>query len=170
MILAARSAISISFGAASVCATPHKGGQAARVTNIWGAVQGNSKPPTPQIDRKRFFARRVIKRKSSNCLTQISRCIYYRYMKTMMSIKTDKEVKEGVQEFAREIGMPVSTIVNAYFRELLRTREFRVSAPPRMTPQLEKTIAVAERDYKRKKNLSPILSTKEEISRYFRAL
>jgi len=87
----------------------------------------------------------------------------------MMSIKTDKEVKEGVQEFAREIGMPVSTIVNAYFKELLRTREFRVSVPPRMTPYLEGIIEKAEKDYKMKKNLSPILSTPEEIRRYLRS-
>ncbi|MBI4599789.1 hypothetical protein HY732_02610 [Candidatus Uhrbacteria bacterium] len=90
-------------------------------------------------------------------------------MKTMMSIKTDKEVKEGVQEFAREIGMPVSTLVNAYFRDLLRTREFRVSVPPKMTPQLEKTIAIAERDLKMKKNISPILSSPQDITRYFRS-
>ncbi len=88
----------------------------------------------------------------------------------MLNVKTDKEVKEGVQEFAREIGMPVSTIINAYLREILRTREIRFSAPPRMTPKLEKTIAVAERDYKAKKNLSPALSTPEEISRYFQTL
>lgn len=91
-------------------------------------------------------------------------------MKTMMTIKTDPEVKEGVQEFAREIGIPVSTIVNAYFRELLHTRAFRVSAPPRMTPYLERVIEKAEKDYKAKKNLSPVLSTPEEISGYFRAL
>jgi len=88
-------------------------------------------------------------------------------MKTMLNVKTDVEVKKGVQELAREIGMPVSVIINAYLREILRTREVRFSAPPKMTAQLEKTIATAERDYKLKRNLSPILSTPEEISRYF---
>ena len=91
-------------------------------------------------------------------------------MKTMLNVKMDKEVKEGVQEFAREVGMPVSTIINAYLRQILRTRTLTISVPPKMTPYLERTIAAARRDYKQKKNLSPVLSTPEEVSRYFRAL
>lgn len=87
----------------------------------------------------------------------------------MMSIKTDKEVKEGVQEFAREIGLPVSTIVNAYFKELLRTREVRYSAPPKMTPHLERVITIAEKDLKMKRNISPALSSPQDIRAYFRS-
>jgi antitoxin component of RelBE/YafQ-DinJ toxin-antitoxin module len=91
-------------------------------------------------------------------------------MKSMLNVKMDREVKEGVQEFAREVGMPVSTIINAYLRQILRTRTLTISVPPTMTPYLERTIATARRDYKKKKNLSPILSTPEDVSRYFRAL
>ena len=83
-----------------------------------------------------------------------------------MSIKTDKEVKEDIQEFAREIGMPVSTIVNAYFKELLRTREVRYSVPPKMTPHLERVIAVARRDYKNKKNISPAFTNADDAIRW----
>ncbi len=87
-------------------------------------------------------------------------------MKVMMNIKTDKEVKENAQEIAREIGVPLSTIVNAYLKEFICTREVRLFAPPRMTPHLEKVIATARRDRKKKKNISPIFSTAHDAIRY----
>ncbi len=87
-------------------------------------------------------------------------------MKTMINIKTDKEVKEGAQGVAREIGVPLSTIVNAYLKEFIRTREVRLVAPPKMTPHLEKVIAAAKKDYKNKKNISPIFSSAQKATNY----
>ncbi len=87
-------------------------------------------------------------------------------MKILMNIKTDKESKEGAQEVAREIGVPLSTIVNAYLKEFIRTREVRLIAPPKMTPTLERTIAVAKKDYKLKKNISPIFSSAKDALRH----
>jgi len=45
--------------------------------------------------------------------------------KTTILIKTDKKVKEAVQEFAQDIGIPLSTLINAYLRQL--TIEKRVT-------------------------------------------
>ena len=33
-------------------------------------------------------------------------CIHYRYMKTMINIKADKEVKENAQKLAKDLGLP----------------------------------------------------------------
>ncbi|MBI3459203.1 type II toxin-antitoxin system antitoxin, RelB/DinJ family, partial [Candidatus Azambacteria bacterium] len=37
-------------------------------------------------------------------------------MKTSVSIKLDKDIKEQATQFAREIGLPLSTIINANLR------------------------------------------------------
>ncbi|MBI2483564.1 type II toxin-antitoxin system RelB/DinJ family antitoxin [Candidatus Uhrbacteria bacterium] len=87
-------------------------------------------------------------------------------MKTILNIKTDKEVKEGAQGVAREMGVPLSTIVNAYLKEFIRTREIRLVAPPKMTPHLEKVITAAKRDYKKKKNISPVFSRAQNAIAY----
>lgn len=87
----------------------------------------------------------------------------------MMSIKTDSEVKEGAQEVAREIGVPLSTIINAYLKEFIQRREVRLVAPPKMTPHLERVIAIAEKDLKTKRNISRALSSPEDVRAYFQS-
>lgn len=83
-----------------------------------------------------------------------------------MNIKTDKEVKDGAQEIAREIGVPLSTIVNAYLKEFIYTRQVRLFAPPNMTPHLERIIAISKKDHKTKKNVSPVFSSAQDAVRY----
>ncbi len=50
--------------------------------------------------------------------------------KTVLNIKTDKEVKESAQQVARELGLPLGTILNAYLRELVREKRVLFSVPP----------------------------------------
>ena len=44
-------------------------------------------------------------------------------MKTLINVKTDKEVKEQAQRIAEELGVPLSTVVNAYLKEFIRNKE-----------------------------------------------
>lgn len=57
--------------------------------------------------------------------------------KSVINFKVDSDVKEEAQKLARELGLPLSAIVNAQLRELIRTRTLSVSAEPRMTSYLE---------------------------------
>ena len=57
-------------------------------------------------------------------------------MKTMINIKTDKEVKENAQKIARELGLPLSTVINAYLKEFIRDREVSFSLEPRLRPEV----------------------------------
>ena len=50
--------------------------------------------------------------------------------KTVLNIKTDKKVKEEAQNAARELGLPLGTIVNAYLRDLAREKRVVFSVPP----------------------------------------
>ncbi len=46
--------------------------------------------------------------------------------KTTINIKVDKDLKKQVDLFSDSIGISVSTMVNAYFRQLSETRKFEV--------------------------------------------
>jgi len=43
-------------------------------------------------------------------------------MKTVLNIKTDVDVKKQAQEIARQIGLPLSTVVNAYLKEFIQKK------------------------------------------------
>jgi len=89
-------------------------------------------------------------------------CIYNGNMKTVINIKTDKEIKEKAQELARELGVPLSTLVNAYLRQFIRTREFSFSLAYSMSPELEKIIDGVEKDIINDRNLSPCFDSAEK--------
>lgn len=67
-------------------------------------------------------------------------------MNTVISVKLDKTVKESAQEVAKSAGVTLSTLVNAYLRQVVATRRIELYAPEPMTPKLEKMIARVERD------------------------
>jgi addiction module RelB/DinJ family antitoxin len=87
-------------------------------------------------------------------------------MKTVLNIKADKEVKEKAKKVAAELGLPLSTVINAYLKQFIRNKEIYFSVAPRMTPGLEKLIGQAEKDLAAGRNLSPKLRTAADIDRY----
>lgn len=91
-------------------------------------------------------------------------------MKTVLNVKTDKDVKEKAQAIAKEIGLPLSTIINAYLKEFIQEQKVTFSTEPQLRPEKEKLFRKAERDYKRGVNISPALSTPEEIETYLRSI
>ena len=74
-------------------------------------------------------------------------------MKTVLNIKTDVEVKKRAQEVARSIGLPLSTVVNAYLKEFIQKRQVTFSAEPQVRPEVEKMLLQASKDYKEGKNI-----------------
>ena len=65
-------------------------------------------------------------------------------MNTVISVKIDKDVKESAQEVANSAGLTISTLVNAYLRQVAATRRIELYAPEQMTPKLEKLIGEVE--------------------------
>ena len=90
-------------------------------------------------------------------------------MKTIINIKTDKEVKENAQEVAAELGLTLSAIINASLKQFIRSRELYFSTFPTMTKELEELVAQARNDYKNKKNLSPVFSSAKDAIAYLRS-
>lgn len=86
--------------------------------------------------------------------------------KTLINIKTDKVVKTKAQKIAKELGVPLSTVINAYLKEFIRNREVRLSLEPRLRPEIEKILEQAKKDFKKGKNISPAFSSMEEAIKY----
>lgn len=67
---------------------------------------------------------------------------------TVISVKLDKDVKASAQEVAKSAGLTLSSLVNAYLRQVSATRRIELYAPEPMTPKLEKLIAEVEAELK----------------------
>ena len=87
-------------------------------------------------------------------------------MKTIINIKADKEVKKNAQKLAEELGLSLSAVINSQLKQFIRSRSLYISAIPRMTPGLENLLGEIEVDIKKGKNLSPEMTTVEEIESY----
>jgi DNA-damage-inducible protein J len=90
-------------------------------------------------------------------------------MKTALNIKTDKDIKQKAQKIAGELGLPLSSIINAYLRQFVREEEIYFSIASTMTHQLEVIIEEAEKDLAQNKNISPAFSSAKELDRYLAA-
>ena len=87
-------------------------------------------------------------------------------MKTVINIKTDKEVKKNAQELAQKLGLSLSAVINASLRNFIRTREVYFSDIPRMTPEFEKLLGKVEEDIKKGRNLSPSFDNMDDAIAY----
>ena len=87
-------------------------------------------------------------------------------MKTVINIKADKRIKEDAQELANELGIPLGTIINAYLRQFIRTREVYFSHIPKMTPELELIVGKSLQDLKNKKNIAGPFNSAKEMDEY----
>ena len=52
-------------------------------------------------------------------------------MKTILNVKTDKDVKAKAQHVAKQLGLPLSTIINAFLKEFIRTKAILFSLNPK---------------------------------------
>jgi len=85
-------------------------------------------------------------------------------MKTVLNVKTDVEVKKQAQELAKHLGVPLSTVVNAYLKEFVHSGEFTLRREPQLRPEVAKRIDVAVAESKEGKNLSPAFTTVEDFA------
>jgi len=92
------------------------------------------------------------------------------YMKTIINIKTDKNVKQNAQRTAERLGLSLSAVLNAYLRQFIRNKEVHFSIVPRMSPELENLLGSIEYDIQRNRNISKSISNEKELKNYFKSL
>lgn len=67
---------------------------------------------------------------------------------TILNIKTDKKLKADAQKVAGELGVPLSTVMNAFLKQFVRDKEITLSANQyRPTPYLESILEQAKVEY-----------------------
>ena len=84
--------------------------------------------------------------------------------KTVLNIKTDKKLKKEAQETARELGLPLGTVMNAYLRDFVRERRVVFSIPPTPNARTRKILDAIERDIKTGKNAAGPFSADEAVA------
>ena len=83
--------------------------------------------------------------------------------KTIVNFKTDVKTKEELKKFAAELGLPVSAILNAQVKDMLRKRRVVLTTDLEPTPYLEKILIQAEKDIKTGRNISGPFKTADEL-------
>ena len=67
---------------------------------------------------------------------------------TILNIKTDKKLKAEAKQVSEELGIPLSTVINAFLKKFVREKEITLSANPlRPTPYLEQVLEDARAEY-----------------------
>ena len=89
-------------------------------------------------------------------------------MKTVINIKADKEVKEKAQGVAQELGFPLSTIINAYLKQFIRTKEVHFFVEGKLKPAVKKRLDRIQKDVREGKNLSPAFNNVEDAISYLK--
>lgn len=84
--------------------------------------------------------------------------------KTILNIKTDKKLKEEVQKVAKELGLPLGTIINAYLRELSREKRVVFSVFPEPNNNLKKLLKEIRGEKNKNKKSLNALNYKEAIN------
>lgn len=84
-------------------------------------------------------------------------------MKTQVNIKLDPKIKKEAQKRAKELGLSLSSVVNATLSQFARTGELQLSTTPKMTPYLEELVLEARKEFKAGKTSGPFASADEMI-------
>jgi len=84
--------------------------------------------------------------------------------KTIINIKADKEVKDQAKRLAERLGVPLSTVINSFLKQFIRSEEVTFSNARVMTPGLEAVLEEVEKDRKEGKNISGPFNVKEAIN------
>jgi len=89
-------------------------------------------------------------------------------MKTVINIKADRDVKEKAVKTAKQIGLPLSTVINAFLKQFIAQQSvtFAVSLNP--TRWLQGILSEAEKDFREGKNIAGPFHSAEDMMRSLR--
>lgn len=81
---------------------------------------------------------------------------------TVLNVKIDKELKKQAQEVASALGLPVSTLVSASLKDIVRRRSITISDEPELRPEVVEEILKISADAKKGINVSPTFDSVDE--------
>ena len=87
-------------------------------------------------------------------------------MKTVLNVKTDKDVKEKAQALAKHLGIPLSTVVNIQLKSFIETGELHISREPELRPEVKAELKKAIKAAKAGTGLSPAFDSVSEMTKW----
>ena len=90
--------------------------------------------------------------------------------KITINIKADRKVKEKAQKVARSFGIPLSTIINAYLNQLIRTKEIHFYLEEELKSSAKRRLDRLQKEAIKGKNLSPVFHTPKKMDAYLESL
>lgn len=88
---------------------------------------------------------------------------------TVLNVKIDRQLKQQAQAVAKALGLPVSTLVTASLREIVRNRSITISDPPRLRPEVEAELLEISAEAHAGKNLSPAFDDVDDAIKWLKA-
>lgn len=86
----------------------------------------------------------------------------------MINVKTDAKLKAKAQKVARDLGLPLGTIINRYLQMFVLEQKIVFERPEIPNAETARILRQAERDIKAGKNLSPVFTTGEEMDAWLK--
>lgn len=84
---------------------------------------------------------------------------------TILNVKTDKKLKAEAKKVSAELGVPLSTVINAFLKQFVRDKEIILSANQyRPTPCLESILEQAQEEYEKGDFVGPFKTGEEFIA------
>ncbi len=81
--------------------------------------------------------------------------------KTTILIKTDKKVKEAAQKVAKELGIPLGTVMGMYLRKFANERKIEFEVPQTLNAKTARQIREAQKEFAAGKAHGPFASVEE---------
>ncbi len=104
-------------------------------------------------------------------LTNYYRCIYFGYMKTVISVKVDKDVRDNARRVAKKIGVPLSMVVNQQLKHFAAEESIEFRKPLVPNAKTRKILDKALRDIRQgnTKAFSPAFTNTEDMFKWLNA-
>lgn len=90
-------------------------------------------------------------------------------MKTVVSVKIEKELWESAKDLAEELGVPLSTIIGANLRDFVRSRQVVLASEPRLRPEIEKLLKDSLNDRRDDAEISPRFKDAKSAMKWLKA-
>lgn len=87
-------------------------------------------------------------------------------MNTTMLIKLDKKLKLSAKQTAEELGVPLTTVVNAYLAQFVRDKKFSLSVEPALSQKKLKELLKISDDMDKSKNIGFKTDNIEELFKH----
>lgn len=86
-------------------------------------------------------------------------------MKTVTSVKIDKEIKDSATALAQELGLSLSSVINATLKKFVIERRVVLSVAPEFNKKTEEEFLKMREDVKNNKNISDVYTNLSDLKK-----